>query len=302
MARKVSLSEYNRLVRRHNQKIKQHNQKVARDLNKQISNYNQEVKRVNSANKRVVDKYNNQVRKLNGDQRRKKQKYEAALRQLQSTSKTTQIIYGTTDLHSSTTILKNSYNSYKSETTFSNSTQNKLFDPWSEQEVTNSAELLNSLNGYYSSDISSDFLKKSDIEVSLSALSSDLGSRWKGALFSLNHNNPDASRHFCSSIREILTAVINIKAPDESVLISYPNCELHNSRPNRRSKIKYILQGGSFILNTMTNFVDEDVKDVIKLFEKLNSGTHGKAGKLNVQQLIQLKKRVEDTLRFVIKI
>lgn len=301
MARKVSIAEYNRLVRQQNQKIKRHNQKVVQDRKRQIDAYNREVRRVNQANKNAASKYNQEVRKFNSEQKRKKQKFESAIRQLQSTSRTTQIIYGTTELYDSTTKLKASYD-YNTSKILSPSSTTTKFQDWSEQEVTNSTELLNSLNGYYSTDISSDFLKMSDIELSLTSLSSDLGNRWKGALFSLNHNNPDASRHFCSSIREILTEVINIKAPDDDVIKVLPDCQLYNNRPNRRSKIKYILNSGTFIVESMTRFVDDDVKDVIKLFEKLNSGTHGKAGNLNVQQLIQLKKRVEDTLRFIIKI
>ncbi len=298
MAKKVSVSEYNRLLRQYNQKAKQHNQRVKR----QIDNYNREVKKVNAANKKAVDDYNRAARQYNAEQLRRKQQYDMAVRRLTSTPQTTQIHYRTTKIYTSSTDLYQSYDRllHDVESSSTNLTNNDLYTRYPQQETTNSTELCNALNGYYSQDISSDFLGQSKIEVSLSSVSHDLSNRWKGALFSLNHNNPDASRHFCSSVREILSELINIKAPDKDVWTAYPDCDLHNSKPNRRSKVTYILSKRSVFMQSMVDFVEKDVNDVINLFFELNSGTHGRAGKLNVQQLIRLKKRVEDALQFIL--
>ncbi|MFT3952286.1 MAG: hypothetical protein QM689_10160 [Oscillospiraceae bacterium] len=57
----------------------------------------------------------------------------------------------------------------------------------------------------------------------LALISDDLDAWWKGAVFSLNPVNPDATRHFCTSAREIFTEVIEITAPDSAVFSDNPN-------------------------------------------------------------------------------
>src|SRR5699024_5473135 len=44
-----------------------------------------------------------------------------------------------------------------------------------------------------------------EIGEKLRKISEDLDNRWKGAVYALNPNNPDAARHFCPSAREIFT-------------------------------------------------------------------------------------------------
>jgi hypothetical protein len=115
----------------------------------------------------------------------------------------------------------------------------------------------------------------------------------------LNPLNPDAGRHFCTSVREIFTEVLDVKAPDSFVISYFPNCELHQGKPNRRFKIKYILTQKSIHSETLENFVDSDIDELLSLFRTLNDGTHGSAGKFTIQQLLKLKKRVEDSIQFV---
>jgi hypothetical protein len=50
------------------------------------------------------------------------------------------------------------------------------------------------------------------------------------------------------------------------------------------------------------SFVDEDIENVLGLFFEFNRGTHGRAGKFSLHQLGALKRRVEDTLFFVLRI
>ncbi len=304
MTRKVTIAEYNRLVQQHNQKVKQARDRYNNEVKRQIDSYNREVQKVNSANKNAVDNYNRQVRTYNSNQSQRRANLERALRQLNSTPYTTRVIHTTTEITKSTQVLTTSYDVFNRSLSEPNNyrSENEILTYWPEKETTNSVELCNSLNGYYTQDISSDFLNISEIETSLSKLSSDLGKRWKGALFSLNHNNPDASRHFCASVREILIKVLDIKAPDDRVSSELLECEYYDGKPNRRSKIKYILKGNSISFLSFENFINVDVQDIINLFEVLNSGTHGISGKLNIQQLIQLKKRVEDSIQFILKL
>ena len=288
--------------------VDDYNRKVYAANKKSVDNYNKEVKRVNDHNRKVyaqrksdVQKYNREVDKFNSEQKRRKRSYESAIRKLNSTPRSKIIQYSTNSISKSSVELSTSFDNLRNDPVIkSHQVNNDLLTNWPERETENSLDLTNSLNGHYIEGLSLDFLKKSKIEKSLDSISSELGARWKGALFSLNHNNPDASRHFCSSVREILIKVIDIKAPDNDVFQLYPNCQLHGKSPNRRTKIQFILHNNSLNVTSLIDFVDRDVNDVLNLFYELNSGTHGEAGKFNANQLIQLKKRIEDSIQFML--
>ncbi len=49
-------------------------------------------------------------------------------------------------------------------------------------------------------------------------------------------------------------------------------------------------------------FVEADVQNIIELFDVLNAGTHGPAGKYDLVTLASIKKRVEDGLVFLARI
>jgi hypothetical protein len=288
--------------------VDDYNRKVNAANKKSVDNYNREVKKVNDHNKKVyterksaIQKYNRDVDKFNAEQRRRKQSYDSAIRILNSTPQSKIIQYSTRSISQSSIELSDTFTSLRNDPVIkSHQTSKKLITAWPERETANSLDLTNALNGHYIDVASVDFLKKSEIEESLDSLSSELGNRWKGALFSLNHNNPDASRHFCSSVREILIKVIDTKAPDKDVFQLFPNCSLHGNSPNRRTKIEYILSNNSLNVTSLVDFIDRDVNDVLNLFYELNSGTHGDAGKFNANQLIQLKKRVEDSIQYML--
>lgn len=66
------------------------------------------------------------------------------------------------------------------------------------------------------------------------AFGQDLVDRWTGALFSLSPRNPDAARHFCTSTREVLIAMIDHAAPDSGVTTADSECD-RTDRGCRRS-------------------------------------------------------------------
>jgi len=305
--------QYKAYIRRINaankKAVDDYNRKVKAANKKSVDNYNKEVKRVNDHNKKVyyqrkkaIQQYNRDVDRFNADQKRRHQNYNNAVRKFSSTPRSTIIEYSTVEISQSSLDLSNSYTALLNDSLVNpNQANNELIVDWPERETANSLDLTNALNGHYIDNASLDFLGKSEIERSLDSLSEELGNRWKGAIFSLNHNNPDASRHFCSSVREILIKVIEIKAPDQEVFRVYPDCPVHANRPNRRTKLKYILEKSSIVIPSLLDFVEKDVDDVLGLFVELNSGTHGKAGKFNANQLIQLKKRVEDSINYMLE-
>ena len=95
----------------------------------------------------------------------------------------------------------------------------------SEREAANSVAVVNALLDPTSSIVEPGLpLQETTIEDELAVISEELDSRWRGALFALNPSNPEASRHFCSSSREIIAAILETKAPDELVFRVLPGC------------------------------------------------------------------------------
>lgn len=294
MARKVTPAQYKAMIDKYNREVKSHNQKV----NQQINKYNQEVKKHNTEQKRQIENYNREVRKVNAEREKHRQQLNQAIRKFNNSRTTTTIFY-----KESVQRLERNYINLENRTldqTNYSEHQEDLIKNYPAQEANNSVQLFNSLNGIDDGDyIDPKELQKTYIEAKLNEISVDMGSRWRGALFSLNPENPDAGRHFCTSVREVYTQILEVKAPDEMVKSAFPNCEMHQGIPNRRSKIRYILTQKSLHSESFENFVDSDIDELLSIFRTLNDGTHGSAGKFNIQQLSKLKKRVEDSIQFI---
>jgi hypothetical protein len=76
----------------------------------------------------------------------------------------------------------------------------------------------------------------------LQTISAELGHRWRGALFSLSPDNPDAARHFCTSARAIIARILDAKASDDRVaLLISGGDRTPQGTPTRRVKIRYLL-------------------------------------------------------------
>lgn len=274
-------------------------------MQQEINKYNNAVRKYNNDRKRAIDKYNQQVRTYNNQARANRQKLISLVNNLQSKKTSIITLNYQTELRTSVKLLNNSYENL--ETSINNSRiiyERRLLLDLSEQETTNSASLYNSLVGNDEDDGQrEDDLQKTIIEQQLYQTSQDLDSRWRGALFSLNPNNPDAAEHFCTSVREILVKILDIKAPDNDVLQIYPNCSLNEfGKPSRKSKITYLLSRRNLSLTSLENFIENDIDDILKLFRVLNEGTHGHAGKFEIAQLLKLKKRVEDSIMYLTSI
>lgn len=298
MARKVTPAQYKQMIDKYNRDVKKHNEEVKRNIN----DYNRQVNKYNSELKRNVDNYNREIRRFNSEQERRRQKLNQAIRSFNNsrlTTRTTTTVY----YRESVQRLERSYtelDDFNNQNIQNVERNSSIYGDYPTQETNNSVQLYNSLNGVDDGDfIDPSELQKTYIEEKLDIVSADLGKRWRGALFSLNPLNPDAGRHFCTSIREIFNEVLDVKAPDSYVMSYFPNCELHQGKPNRRFKIKYILTQKSIHSETLENFVDSDIDELLSLFRTLNDGTHGSAGKFTIQQLLKLKKRVEDSIQFV---
>ena len=283
MIRRVTPSQYRSLLRQEQSKQRQAIQK----LNSQIRQYN-------TAQKRVIDAYNREVRAHNTRVRANRTRLQSALQRLSHQTSTVRY----TAFHKSVSMLSTAYKQ------LDKAGANPFLSDLAEQETANSVTVLNNLlDDDIHPQISEEDLKNTQIADELAHLSPDLDKRWRGAIYALNPKNPDAARHFCSSTREIITEIIDTKAPNVAVFSRFSDCQItEKGTPTRREKIRYCLDLSGRANAVLENFIDANVDNVITLFDDLNSGAHGRAGKFSPQQLGSIKIRVEDAIRFMCEI
>lgn len=287
MVRRISTSQFRSKLRQIQQKRRQ-----------AINKYNQAVRKHNQQVKRAIDNYNREVRAYNTRVRAHRQRIQSELNRLKSQSRTTRY----TIFRTSVQTLHQSYVRLESraENQHLSDIQNYIYD-LSEKENANSLEVMNSMLED-SSGTEETLNEIQDIKIAdeLTQISPDLDARWRGAVFSLNPQNPDAARHFCTSAREIIIRILDLKAPNEKVLELYPMCDkTQEGKPTRRSKIKHILHQKEISDGALEEFVDEDVNNIIELFRVFNDATHGGAGTFGLRQLLSIKTRVEDGILFL---
>lgn len=287
--RRVTPSQFNRMVRQAQQKQRQ-----------AINNYNREVRRVNAHNKRVIDNYNRQVTAHNQRVRQNRRKLLTELNRLNSNSTTTTryVMYTT-----STRSLQRSFTELEQASERDEyHAADDLFE-MAEGEAANSVATLNTLLDHPTEeDTDLSCLQDTTITSELQEISSDLDDRWSGALFALAPKNKDAARQFCTSSREILIGILNIRAPKDDVLAFNPDIELMNGQIPRREQINYCLAQSSQQSTELANFVDEDINNVMDLFKPLSTGTHGEAGVYSFAELQAIKPRVEGAIKFLHRI
>lgn len=170
----------------------------------------------------------------------------------------------------------------------------------SEGELANSAAALTALVEDPNQVSNKEDLKATVIVTELTVVDPELGQRWSGALYALDPDNPDAARHFCTSAREMLDQLLLGVASDEEVVAARPDYpKTPDGGISRRARIWYCLAASGQPEESFVDFVNDDIENVIDLFREFNSGTHGKAGKFSIAQLVALKRRVEDAILFV---
>lgn len=124
---------------------------------------------------------------------------------------------------------------------------------------------------------------------------------WQGANKSLGSGNPDAVRHFSTSMRELLTQIIHKLAPDDEVRLWSTSPKYYsNNKPTRRARLLYICRKVNY--EPFNDFLDKDIKSVLACFDMLQAGTHGIESPFNSLQLEAIKLRVESTIKFLIDI
>ncbi len=273
----------------------------ARNKQKQaIDKHNREVRQRNQKVKQAFNTYNNEIRRYNERVRANRQKIATELRRLKSSTTVRHEV-----IHTSAITLNNCYEQLDAgESSLESSNYGSEFLDLSERENANSLALSNALESdTEESNITPSDLLRTEIEEMLNQLSPDLSKRWRGALFSLNPQNPDAARHFCTSAREVFVQILDMNAPDENVLALNPSSDTTSSgQPTRKEKIRYLLSHCGLMTSEAADFVDEDIKNVLALFRVFNDGTHGSSGKFELNKLMSIKTRVEDGITYLFSI
>ena len=286
MVRRVTPAQFRSIVRQAQTKQKQ-----------AIDKYNREVQAYNRKVKATINKYNQDVNRYNARVRANQHRLRRELDKLAQAASQTRYVTFRMSVES----VQRSYIRLESnaEASHYDDHYNEVLD-LSEQEAANSASVMNALLGNPEDLKHPEAIHSSTLDYILSPVSGGLRDRWHGALFSLNPRNPDAGRHFCTSARELLTQILDSRAPDKLVLREMPECETtSNGMPTRRSKIRYFLRLKRMADETLEDFVEQDMSNVVQLFREFNDGTHGSSGHFTYQQLVAIKKRVEDAVAFL---
>lgn len=248
--------------------------------------------------RKMKSEINKEVNQYKREIRRNQQKIQSELRKLNNSSKlTTTYTISVQTLNKSYNTLVEDYNDV-----YATSKEREIFD-YIESENANSLSVANAIESPELAENIDVELQDNGIGEKLKMLSNDLNNRWIGALFSLNPINPDATRHFCTSTREIFTDILDKYALDNDVFAVFPDCE-KTARGNatRRFKIKYFLHKKGIDIKNADEFIDNDIDNILELYHTLSNGTHGEAGRYTMTQLKLIKKRVEDGIRFLCEI
>lgn len=259
----------------------------------QLNKLQREVKKVERQYRQGINDYNRVVRQYNYNVRNAKNKILRELNRMQTSTYTVNSTYyiSTKAVHDTYTKVSNSYNNGDIDENIFNAIEN---------EDANNLELSNVVLNNCEVENSDIEIEESNISAKLIKISSDLESRWKGALFSLNPNNPEAARHFCTSTREILKVLIDDGIKDKDVVAENPDCErTNNGTPTRKEKIKYAMNKKGINDELIIEFTNSNIENTVSLINELSNGTHGHANKYSLNQLKSFKKRFEDSINFV---
>ncbi|RIK04226.1 MAG: hypothetical protein DCC48_14140 [Acidobacteria bacterium] len=282
-------------------------------LNQAIRNYNRQVDKVNASRRKFVNEYNAAVRQynrsvdaFNREQKRRaatartnRSRLEQELRRLDraTTSRTVRTEFRTSvdSLAASAARFQDGHSAAWSTTDLGDLLQG---------EAANSVATLSALlTDEEVPDGDPEQVQQSMLRDVLEELDPEIGARWTGALFALNPANPDAARHFCTSAREMLADVLDRLAPSEVVEQDDPSCDrTPQGTVSRRARIHFCLKQGGVTDRALEDFAEEDIKNVLALFQEFNSATHGRSGKFNLGQLGALKRRVEDAIYFIMRL
>ncbi|MBB5829560.1 hypothetical protein [Micromonospora carbonacea] len=265
-----------------------------RKLTQAVTTYNREAAAYNREVKRAVDKHNREVPAHNARVRSNRQRLNAESARLNRQRSTTRYV----TVQTSAIALHTAYSRVDEQSELWNERGQELAD-LAEAETANSVQVANALltETVADADEMGGHADHRRVVRVVEGPAQPMG----GRAVRVNPRNPDAARHFCTSAREIIVELINMKATDAAVLLTKPNCERGPDGKGGRTtgKIGYLLDLNGAGYEALDDFMETNVNDVMNLFSRLNKGTHGAAGRLDIPTLRTIKHRVEDSIRFL---
>jgi len=281
-------------LRSHLRQIEARQRQLDGQYNQRVARYNSAVREFNAKLNSAINQYNQSARRHNANVASNRQRVNAALLRLQSSARSRPT------LSSSTMSLRAAYTHFEARMQREGLAEGREFVALAERESANSIDVLAAIDAPQAPADDSPAID-SELGGLLDSVSPDLGQRWRGALYALHPQNPDAARHFCASTREIFVQILDDGAPDEDVLGWKPECgRTQEGRPRRREKINYLTtrSGAAFV----AEFPDQNIENIMDLFGELNEGTHGSAGRFGLSALLAIKTRVEDGIAFLLRV
>ena len=141
-------------------------------------------------------------------------------------------------------------------------------------------------------------IKNDNIESILMKLNEKYANLWNGAIQSKFSDNPDKIRHYCISIRELFTHIINDLAPDDKIKEWTQDPKLYNNNaPTKKARILYIfreLNNDQFLSS-----IEENINFFLNIIEILNKGTHELFSSFNDEKIVFIEIKIEYLLRII---
>lgn len=127
-------------------------------------------------------------------------------------------------------------------------------------------------------------------ESRLAALDQNLVTVYQGGIRAIERGDADWQRQSMVSFRELCTHVLHMLAPDDRVLPVAEPADLHNGRPTRRARLRFIFAPAAG--DAVASFFEADLRAAVALFEVLNEGTHRLGSSATPDQLHYLRGRI----------
>jgi hypothetical protein len=124
---------------------------------------------------------------------------------------------------------------------------------------------------------------------------------WQGAKRVLaDAENPDRVRQFGGSIRELLTYLLHLGAPDTELRTWATNPQDYDKgKPTRRARLRFMAR---HYQREFEEFVEADIKAVLGLFEKLQQLVHERQTGFTPDEVRLIEMRAVRTIRFVLEL
>lgn len=97
--------------------------------------------------------------------------------------------------------------------------------------------------------------------------------------------------------------ILETRAPDAQVVAALRDCDrTKEGRPTRKARVRFLLNCKGLSDGTLEDFIEQDLQNIVDLFDTFNAATHGPAGRFRLAQLAVIRKRVEDGVFFLTRL